>query len=301
MTKPTKLPDTWAGPTEADEESVLQDLYGRPDKNGVYHAAAVMEPTGVAGMLSQARKWLGTGEPNSIQEWYRQRNGSAFNYNFPWCQASVTKWSYDSGNYDQVCPRGDRAYTVYGAQDGQYLGKWHTGTEDEIRRNCAPGAIVFFDWDGSNTTGRIDHVGVCEKNLGDGRLQTIEGNTADVCARRVRGAGVIVGFWNPAYKEAPKPEPAPQPVPVPTPLPTPVPWTEKLVQSLPTLQRDSTGASVCRAQHLLLAAGQKLPQWGPDGDFGAETQAAVKKFQSAAKVSQTGKVDQATWQKLLGV
>lgn len=278
-------PDTYNGPTETDEVEVLSDLYGEADEQGVFRAVRygadvsvldVLAPTGVAGMLAEARKTLGMGEPNAIQAWYRSRNGTAFNYNFPWCQASITKWAHDSGNYAAVCPRGDRAYTVYGAQDGEYLKKWYAGTEDNIRKYAKPGAVVFFDWGGSNTVGRVDHVGVCEKNLGDGRLQTIEGNTANVCARRVRGSGDIAGFWNPAYVE-----PAPKPVPTPPAKPK-----VTVPSGTPYLELGSQGARVKQLQAALNAA--RKAGLMVDGEFGPKTEAALKSFQKAAKLSVDG-------------
>jgi hypothetical protein len=39
-----------------------------------------------------------------------------------------------------------------------------------------PGDVVIFDWDSSTVA--TDHVGIVEANLGDGVLQTIEGNTS---------------------------------------------------------------------------------------------------------------------------
>ena len=44
--------------------------------------------------------------------------------------------------------------------------------------NARPGDIVIFNWDGGGT----DHVGFVEKNLGNGVLQTIEGNTSSGAA-----------------------------------------------------------------------------------------------------------------------
>ena len=70
-----------------------------------------------------------------------------------------------------------------------------------IKKHAKPGAIVFFDWGGTDEIPKIDHVGIIEKVLDDGRVQTIEGNTDDACKRRVRSASVIAGFWNPPYEE----------------------------------------------------------------------------------------------------
>lgn len=154
-----------------------------------------------AAMLAAARKSLGlVGRPNYITRDYAKRHGSEF-LSAPWCAMAVTYWSRESGNASAVLPKGDRAYTVWHAEDGRNLGRWHAGTAANIKAHARPGVVVFFDWDGTDTIGRIDHVGVCEVNLGDGRMQTIEGNTGDACKRRVRASNVIAGFWNPPYDQ----------------------------------------------------------------------------------------------------
>lgn len=155
-----------------------------------------------AGMLAEARKSLGLGEPNHIQSWYRSKHGSAYGGNFAWCDAAVTYWAHGSDNAAAVLPGGDRAYTPWHANDFKKAGRWHAGTTANLNE-AEPGDIVFFDWGGSNSIDAIDHVGVIEKVLGGGRVQTIEGNTSDRCLRRVRGAGEIAGFGRPAYDGAP--------------------------------------------------------------------------------------------------
>jgi hypothetical protein len=154
-----------------------------------------------ASMLAAARASLGlTGRPNAITRDYAKRNGNEF-LSAAWCDQAITYWARKSGNAAAVLPKGDRAYTVWHAQDGQKLGKWYTGTVENIRAHAKPGAIVFFDWAGTNSVGGIDHVGLVEKVLSDGRVQTIEANTGDACLRRVRAASVIAGFWNPDYSQ----------------------------------------------------------------------------------------------------
>jgi hypothetical protein len=152
-------------------------------------------------MLTEARKDLGmVGRPNQITRDYASRNGDVF-LRAAWCAMSLTHWARQSGSATAVLPKGDRAYTVWHAEDGRDLGRWHAGTAANIRSHARPGAVVFFDWDGTDSISRIDHVGIVEENLGDGRVQTIEGNTGDACKRRVRGPSVIAGFWNPPYEE----------------------------------------------------------------------------------------------------
>ncbi|NUP24000.1 MAG: CHAP domain-containing protein [Streptomyces sp.] len=154
-----------------------------------------------ARMLAAARKNLGlVGRPNYITRDYARRHGDEF-LEAAWCDQGITYWARVSGNAAAVLPQGDRAYTVWHAEDGQALGRWYPGTAANIRAHCKPAAIVFFDWDGSDLIGRIDHVGLVEKVLPDGRVQTIEANTGDAVKRRVRSASVIAGFWNPPYTQ----------------------------------------------------------------------------------------------------
>lgn len=49
-----------------------------------------------------------------------------------------------------------------------------------------------------------------------------------------------------------------------------------------TLRNGSKGADVTTMQTILLELGYKLPEYGADGDFGDETEAAVKAFQTAS-------------------
>lgn len=150
----------------------------------------------VDGMIAQAEKSLGLREPNAIQQWYRERNGSAYNYNFPWCNAAVTYWATQAGERDAVLHGTDYAYTVAHAQRFKNAGEWHAGA-----RGIKRGDIVFFDWGGTNDIARIDHVGIVTSVSG-ANVYTIEGNTANVCARRVRREAEIAGYGRPKYKTA---------------------------------------------------------------------------------------------------
>ncbi|MEV6836758.1 CHAP domain-containing protein [Streptomyces sp. NPDC051133] len=157
------------------------------------------------GMVAQMERWIGTGEPNAIQEWYRQRNGAAYVGNWPWCDATITRAAVDSGEYDAVCFGHDFAYTVAHAQRFKDAGAWHAMTNGIKASGIRRGDIVFFDWAGSSSIGAIDHVGIVTGVSSDYRyVYTIEGNTANVCARRVRVVHDIAGFGRPKYKPEPK-------------------------------------------------------------------------------------------------
>jgi len=150
---------------------------------------------GVEEVISQCEKFLGTvGRPNEATRWYAARNGAYF-ANAAWCDMFITWAAHQSGNYNVVNFGKDFAYTVWHAQEFQKHGQWNTDTAG-IRR----GDIVFFDWAGTNSIAHIDHVGIVTDVNGRDVL-TIEGNTSDRCARRVRRADTIVGYGRPAYAQ----------------------------------------------------------------------------------------------------
>jgi hypothetical protein len=141
---------------------------------------------------------------------------------------------------------------------------------------------VFFDWGGTNTRGAIDHVGIVKKNLGDGRIVTVEGNTSDAVKLRVRGSDVIAGFGQPRWT-------------VVQPKPIGKAWPYKRT----TLMRKGweNSAGVKKVQDRLNALGYK-PALVEDGDFGAKTLAAVKWFQKRERIQVDGIVGPVTWGRL---
>ncbi len=70
--------------------------------------------------------------------------------------------------------------------------------------------------------------------------------------------------------------------------------------TLPVLKSGETGMSVRALQTLLKLRGVSLPSFGVDGDFGAETDSAVRKYQAAARLTVDGIVGAKTWEALLG-
>lgn len=69
--------------------------------------------------------------------------------------------------------------------------------------------------------------------------------------------------------------------------------------SYPTIKLDSKGSNVKKAQQLLIAKGYSCGAAGADGDFGAATYNAVKKFQAANGLEVDGIVGAKTWAALL--
>lgn len=209
------------GPTVDQEEALLAAEFGPADANGVYGAPDTTDDTGDAedagdgprklggntggreAMISAVEAWLGTGEPNAIQAWYQGRNGAAYAGNFPWCDATMTLSAFASDNYGAVCFDKDWAYTVAHAQAFNAVKQWTPMTNGILKSGIRRGDIIFFDWDGSSDIGAIDHVGIVTSVSTDGKyVYTIEGNTANVCARRVRVVHDIAGYGRPKYPDA---------------------------------------------------------------------------------------------------
>lgn len=71
--------------------------------------------------------------------------------------------------------------------------------------------------------------------------------------------------------------------------------------TLPVLARGSKGYAVRVVQYLLTGNGYSLPEYGADGDFGAETVAAVQAFQRDNGLTPDGIVGKSTWTSLLGM
>jgi len=66
----------------------------------------------------------------------------------------------------------------------------------------------------------------------------------------------------------------------------------------PTIRRNARGADVKYLQTRLLYHGEQLPKFGVDSHFGAETEAAVKRFQRRKKIGVDGIVGPQTWQRI---
>ena len=70
------------------------------------------------------------------------------------------------------------------------------------------------------------------------------------------------------------------------------------LRGLPLLRRGSRGDAVRAAQYLLLCRGMTLPKYGADGDYGQETEDAVKEFQRLKGLDADGECGSLTWEAL---
>jgi hypothetical protein len=236
-------------------------------------------------MLKEARSDLGlAGRPNKITREYAAKHGDDF-LRAAWCNMAITYWARHSGNAAAVLLGGDRAYTVYHAQDFQKADRWYSGTAANLDK-AKPGDIVFFDWGQSNSIGAIDHIGVVEVALGGGRVQTIEGNTGDAVKRKVRSSNVVAGYGRPPYSGG---SPGSN-------------ETEAMVRELPMLRKGAKAEN----EHVQSARGLLYARSHPEigkvvGAFDDKMDKAVREVQKWGKVEVDGVIGPDTWAVLLRV
>ncbi|WP_030172070.1 CHAP domain-containing protein [Spirillospora albida] len=152
-----------------------------------------MDPIGKK-LLDVAKTQLGYTEKGDgytkFGEWYRKNvdgDNDAYFTTAPWCDMFLA-WAAEQA--DVTDQAGQFASTILHAKWFEKNDAW--GTEPE------PGAIVFYDWNGSGDIDQIDHVGIVEKV--DGKtLHTIEGNADGYkLMRKTRDMDTVVGFGYPS-------------------------------------------------------------------------------------------------------
>ena len=142
-------------------------------------------------IVEVARSQIGNvgGEP--YWSWY------GFTERVDWCACFVS-WCANQCGYIEagVIPK------FSGCEWGVY---WFRQHDQWAGRNITPtpGMIIFFDWEdeeGGGLDGSADHVGIVER-VENGRVYTIEGNTADSCRERSYSVGYhqILGYGVPDY------------------------------------------------------------------------------------------------------
>lgn len=201
--------------------------------------------------------------------------------NMQWCAAFVS-WcfvkAYGLEAAKKLLCGGLHHYTPTGAsrfkKKNQYI-KRGSG-------NPKVGDVVFFY---SKAKGRIGHVGIVY-NVSGGYVYTIEGNTSGASTLVTNGGGVmkksykltstyIDGYGRPAYANIESG--------------TGIVTDTELKLGDRLLKNGCTGTDVKELQSALMKLGYELPKYGASGDFGDETEDAVKKFQKDYNLEIDGK------------
>ncbi len=159
------------------------------------------------------------------------------------------------------------------------------------------GDQIFF-----YSSGDINHTGIVVRVDG-ASVHTVEGNSSDMVAERTYSIndGEIAGYGRPNWEVA-----VGKDIDFPTNDVTKIDVGNKpddvrsYTLKLPYLQRGSVGEAVTAAQIALMGRGYGIGPDGADGDFGGNTEAAVKRFQLSAWLTADGIVGPDTGAMLFG-
>lgn len=129
----------------------------------------------------------GNGAYTKFGDWYGKTVEFDADYSgAPWCDMFLS-WAAHKMGYEEWV--GQFAYTVAHAE-------WFK-ENDAWGHKPKPGALVFYDWGGSNKIDNIDHVGIVTKVVGD-TIFTIEGNIdGGVAKRKERDQSKVAGYGYP--------------------------------------------------------------------------------------------------------
>lgn len=197
-----------------------------------------------------------------------------YNYRIEWCACFIS-WLAKKLDITNIIP----VDMSCNSQISKFkdMGVWHTD------RNFQSGDIVYYDWD---ISGDADHVGIIEKVNGMS-LTVIEGNNGNYPNDRVRhreissASSLIFGYARPKY-----------------PVTGSANGSDVNI-SLPTVRKGDSGNAVKILQAFLVAYEYSIGISGIDGDFGSDTESAVRKFQKRSGIAVDGIVGENTWSELL--
>lgn len=211
--------------------------------------------------------------------------GYRMSYDDPWCAAFVSAVGAMAGLGNIIL-----AECSCDAMIALYRGR---GQYKNAGYDAQPGDLIFYNWDGNNTA---DHVGIISEVI-PGGYTVIEGNMSDAVGRRhvPKGWALTMGFAAPGYTDAPAgraDQSEPDAVSVPE---------EGADLQLPDLTRGEKGLTVKAMQAILIARGFSCGPDGADGDFGGNTEAALRRFQREESLTADGVCGNETWQHLLGM
>lgn len=203
----------------------------------------------------------------------------------PWCAAFVSAVGAAAGLSDIIMPECSCDYMA-----AAYVSR---GAYKSRSFKAQPGDLIFYNWDGNAS---LDHVGIVEELIAGG-YRIIEGNKSDAVGRRSVPDDwrLIAGIAVPDYagKAGEHTLPASKPEEEPT--------KQEQTVGFPNVARGTyRSIRVMAMQSVLITRGFGCGPDGADGDFGANTERAVRAFQEHYGLNVTGICDAATWQKLLG-
>lgn len=149
------------------------------------------------------------------------------------------------------------------------------------------GDVIFFDWDHKAEDKPLDHVGIV-LGVDESTVTYINANGNDhehVTIQTIDKNAASIAYWmRPLNKSESNSDASEDKI---------------VVIELRQLRRGMSGKDVKSLQQLLISKGYSVGVCGDDGDFGENTEKAVRNFQTDRKLSADGIVGEKTWAELL--
>lgn len=194
-----------------------------------------------------------------------------YNYRIEWCACFIS-WLAKKLKITDIIPVDMSCNSQI--KKFKALGVWHTD------RNIQAGDIIYYDWDRLGDSRPADHVGIVISST-NGNLVVVEGNKGNYPNDRVGkreincNSSLIFGYARPKYR------------------------SDGVSISFPTIRKNDTGTAVKVLQLALVAYEYNIGKYGSDGEFGSDTENAVKRFQKNSGIEVDGIVGKDTWSKLM--
>ena len=195
-----------------------------------------------------------------------------YSYRIEWCACFIS-WLAEKLGITDIIPVDMSCNSQI--KKFKSMGVWHTDS------NIQSGDILYYDWDSS---GDADHVGIVEK-ANNSLLTVIEGNNGNYPDDKVRRREIysesflIFGYARPKYPTLEN--------------------KSDINISFPTIRKGNCGNVVKVLQFALVAYEYNIGKYGIDGEFGSDTESAVKQFQKNSGIEVDGIVGRDTWNKLM--
>ena len=226
-------------------------------------------------ILETARREIGYHEGAGNDNKYGQEYGLNGQ---PWC-VIFQWWCFKHSGCAELFPNTAHCDGVRSYAKG--IGRWINPAEIRQTAGLKAGDLVVWDYD---YDGSGDHIGIIEKVTGRETFTTIEGNYADGVCRVNRNLEGVSGIYRPAYDELPDDEELEAVDEKPRPAANPIVY----------MGRKGIFVSLLQA---------KLKIYGfdcgvIDGEFGGNTEIALKEYQRDRGLAADGICGDLTWASL---
>ena len=195
---------------------------------------------------------------------------------YPWCMAYIWASFYE-------CGLSHLFYDGKKTASCTTLMNWAKSKGRFFTSGFREGDIVLYDWDGDPSS---EHTGYITQVISDTDIFVVEGNASDAVKLTHPLRKTILGVFRPEYDDVPEPQPQPK--------------EEVFSVKMRYLKNGCIGEDVRALQILLEGRGYSCGRYGTDGEFGSDTESAVRKYQSDTKKAVDGIAGPDTMSGLLG-